>query len=690
MSHPQNSSALQDRATRWDWLNAVVFGSCLSLGVWWTLACGGGLVGGDTYPYFFPQKQMMKQAFDRGERPLWNDRTGLGYPMHAESQAGLFYPTNQILYRLLDVNRAYNVSILLHYCLAFVFSWRFAKSQGVSSAASMLAALVYVYGWFPARISLEWSIIGGVWLPLSLWLTDRWIRQPVVRNAALLSVAFALHLLAGHFALAFVTQLTCCGYALLKVWLNRDSDGGRTSIPWTTVAGVPAAIVVAVLLASVQLLPTMELKWLSQRHGGGSEFDPGYGHMPPVYLSQLVASWWYWHSPEVVLSRTMTQHPWLSISSATNQVEAHLYFGLLPLAMLLLLMSFRIRHRISQQLLKVWLTLSGLSILYATGWLVPITKHLPGFGYFMGPARYTIVAALGAGILSGAVLDQLLRRKRKGTSVLLVGIACAVTLPDLLKSSEAPVRDAVAVPDAPIDHLQESWIRRYVTQLEEQNIRFLAPGPNVANLYGASCIPQYLGLGPAEYYADEKTYRTRPDNDQPFPADGELSILKERGVTHILATEPIGNPSEAIRLLHAAPDAFLNRVWGRGRQPVYLYALNQPAQRVTTGNPENLVSWKFINRTPSEVEVEVDLKSSDTLIVRELFFPGWKVFVDSVEAVPNPESGFSRLAQVPSGRHVVTWTYQPGSFTAGCSISILTLVALLILCRFTRSLSRPI
>ena len=61
---------------------------------------GGGLVGGDTYPYFLPQKIVLAESFARGELPLWHNLTGLGYPLHAESQAGVFYPTNQILYRL--------------------------------------------------------------------------------------------------------------------------------------------------------------------------------------------------------------------------------------------------------------------------------------------------------------------------------------------------------------------------------------------------------------------------------------------------------------------------------------------------------------------------------------------------------------------------------------------------------------
>ena len=130
--------------TNLDWFVAIVIGCALSWGVWHELLMGGGIVGGDTYPYFFPQKQIMADGLAHGELPLWHDRTGLGYPLHAESQAGIFYPTNQILYRLLDLNSAYNTSIMLHYVLAFVFAWRFCCCQKLSHPSSLLAAMVFV------------------------------------------------------------------------------------------------------------------------------------------------------------------------------------------------------------------------------------------------------------------------------------------------------------------------------------------------------------------------------------------------------------------------------------------------------------------------------------------------------------------------------------------------------------------
>lgn len=673
------------------WCVAVLLGLSLAAGVWRTLLQGGGLVGGDTYPYFFPQKQVLAEALRSGTLPLWHDRTGLGYPLHAESQAGVLYPSNQILYRLLDINTAYSVSIVLHYWLGYVFCWRFLRTQQVSQTSALLAAIVFIYGWFPARVSLEWSSIGAVWFPATLWLTDRLLDRLSIARISLLACAVATHLLAGHFTLAFISQLCCTSYALLKVGRT-----GRTAVtaqsapggacdgtpgrwwPLQQIAAVGGAIVLGLCLAAAQLLPTLELQQLSQRAGANTAFDPGYGHLPPVYLTQLVASWWYWHTPEMVLNRELTRYPFLSSASATNQVEAHLYFGLLPLLLLLSAVNPRLRLRKPAAGWMIWTVLSVLSVIYAFGWLIPVTRHLPGFGFFMGPGRYTLITTMGAAVLTGLALDAWLYRRslvvRCGATV-LIGV---LTLPDLLWSSEYPVRDAVTVRQPPLGFLPDSWIAAEFRRLGDGQVRLLAPGPNVANLYGVSCVPQYLGLGPADYYTDEKTYRTQPAADDPaeFPNPDELQRLRERGVTHILATAPISRLSPALELAGSGPDAFLNAVWSRGSSPCYLYRLLDPPQRVAVEGSDLPANWRWIRRSPEVVEFEITLESSAVVTLRELMLPGWQVQMDGTPAVPLADSGFARQVQVASGTHTIRWHYQPASFRQGVLLSLITAASL--------------
>lgn len=668
------------------WCSAILIGCALSLGIWHELLTGGGIVGGDTYPYFYPQKQVMAEGFAHGELPLWHDRTGLGYPLHAESQAGVFYPTNQLLYRWFTINTAYNVSILLHYVLAFVFAWRFCRSQSLSHPSALLAAMVFVYGWFPARLSLEWSIIGGVWFPCCLWLTDGLINRPSRSAGCLLALAFGTHLLAGHFTLAFISQLCCIGYALLasgRQFAANDGDSSGSRVR----AGMPVigAIAVGICLAAVQLIPTLELQQLSQREGTNPAFNPAYGHMPPVYLSQLVAGWWYWHSPEIVQSRQMLQFPFLMSPADTNQVEAHLYVGLIPFGLVLCLAQDSVRQRLRATHWKIWLLLSGTAIVYAFGWLVPVTKHIPGFGFFMGPGRYTIIAAMGLAIVSGLVLEVLLRRRSRTAQVVITAMVAAITLCDVLASGDAPVCDAQIIPIPPISGLQDSWIKAELAR--EPAARLLAPGPNVGNLFGVSCIPQYLGLGPAEYFQSDALFNTMPvDAESVFPSDSDAQRLRDRGVTHLLTQEAVSNPSPDVELIRAAPDSFLNRVWARGSSACFLYRLKSPVGRIVSEPASALGQISWIERRPSRQTFRVTLSDDAVVSANELMFPGWQVKVDGSEAMAEAPGGFRRSVQVAAGEHTIAWTYRPLSLMLGASISIVTLITM---CVFVFLSQRP-
>lgn len=660
-----------------EWLIAAVIGLGLSLGVWWPLVQGGGLVGGDVYPYFLPQKIALAESFANGEIPLWHNRTGLGYPLLAESQAGVFYPPNQILYRWFDVNTAYNANVLLHYWMAFVFAWRFARCQGVALWPAMLTALVFVYGWFPARISWEWSIFGGLFFPLSLWLTDRLVQKPSAGRTIALAACFAVFLLSGHFTLAFISQLTAITYAVLRirggVALPENGSSQRRT-PFLVIAAVGGSM----LLAAVQIVPTFELKQLSQRTGTGDAFDPAFGHMPPAYATQVVASWWYWHHPDVIKMQSMRTSPF-AISADTNVVEAHLYWGLLPLGLMLLLLKPSIRNKVRAGQCWLWLILIVAAAIYATGWLMPLTRHLPGFGFFNGPGRYTIVCALGGAILAGHALTAMLSNIRGIKVPLAVVIVCCLTLPDLLWSSQYTAH-ARAVPVSPLAKIDSSWIRTNLATQGEFNCRLLAPGPNVGNLFGVSCVPQYLGLGPAVYYDKERWPATGPSPvDSEFPSAVDLRKLETLAITHLLTTDPLVKPSPRIELVSQLPDRLLNSMWGRGGQPCFLYRLTESPQRIVSQPESALKSWQPISMTANTVRFEVDLRENADVELRELMYPGWEVTIDGDPVFPNAAT-MMRTVSVPKGKHSLAWSFRPASFRVGLWISLLSLFLACLLC----------
>ncbi|MBI1310415.1 YfhO family protein [bacterium] len=673
-----------------EWPIVVAAAVALSVVFWAKLWTGGGLIGGDIYSYFFPQKQLYAESLRAGEIPLWNNRTSFGYPLIAESQTGAFYPPHLVLYRLLDLNSAYNANQLLHYVLAFVFTWLLARELKLSAAGAALAATVFTYGWSPPRISLEWAIIGAAWMPLAIWWTERFLSRCDARWLVGLSATLALQMLAGHYNLAFITQLLVVCYAGLRIWFCRADSSGESKDAakplvgrWRRGLSVVLAVALGGCLAAPQLVPSWELKRTSQRETiDGQEFDPGHGHIPPLYLSQVIASWWFWYAPEVDRDQALRQLDTLAISSGTNQTEAHLYFGLVPLLIIgLALASTRAREQLWHRDVALWLLLSLAAVIYATGWLLPVTQHLPGFGFFRGPGRYGIVTTLGVALIAGRALSALLERKRCLTSGIVLAIVLCATISDL--KYVARVVAVSPILDQPVlARLEHSIIRQ---RLEEYDglPRLYAPGPNLPNLLGVSSVPEYLGIGPSQYY-DPKLRAPQLETLTPdFIAWAERS-----GITHILSFDPLATDAvRGVQLVLAEPDAFLNPAWARSpEQPLYLYELASTRGRAYFDLPQAGQKVDVISDEPGRVELSVVAPEAAIVILTDLAYRGWKVTVDGQPSEALAINGLFRGVELPVGNHRIEWTFEPRSLRVGFVLTAIGLVVCVAV--FARSRAR--
>ena len=635
---------------------------------WFPLWTGGGLVGSDTYAYYLPQKACFVDALRQGQLPLWNNRIGHGYPQVAESQTGVFYPPHWLVNPLFDLNTAFSASLVGHYVLAFLFTYLYARRLGLPTFGAALAGLVYTYGWFPPRICLEWAIIGGAWLPLALWSVESYFATQYWRYAFLLTVALALQMLAGHFMLAFITQLTVVVYIPLRIWfVAGDFPAVALAGRGRTCGSLALAILAAFLVAAVQLLPTWELKQLSQRQAVTAEHDPGFGYIPPRYLTQVLLPWvWYPddHSFETVVTPG---------GSRTNRVEAHLYFGLIPLA-LALLEVFYWRHGINRRL-AIWLVLGLAAMIYTTGCLLPVTRYLPGFSFFEGPGRFGIVTTFAAAILAGSGFGELLRETFRGTRALLIVIVFALTATDLYVVSRF-VTFAYPVPSPPFRHLAASPLREFFAR-QPQPSRVFSEAKNLPSLLGVATIPTYLGLGPAQYFDPDLTLpEPLPYSTSPSPS--QLDWFHRAGVTHFLSFGVADERAWSARLAWSGPDLFLNHSLGRASNEMfYLYELDGSRGRVAWNEHSPGQSARVTRYEPNRVVVEADSPDGGRLILTDLSFPGWEAAVDGSPVPTLMIERMYRGVDLSAGKHAVIWNYRPAVLYWGAGISLFTTVILL-------------
>ncbi|MFK7822165.1 MAG: hypothetical protein AB8G99_25950 [Planctomycetaceae bacterium] len=671
-----------------DWrgvLLAVAVAIGLTFVFWLPLYQDHGFVGGDVYSYYLPQKDVLAESLQAGELPLWNHRTGWGYPLIAESQSGALYPPTLVCYRFFNLNTAYNANHLLHYVFAFVFMWLYGRRLGLQTFPSLLAATIYVYGWFPPRCSLEWAIIGGTWLPAALLATESFLQSRSKRCLIGLAAAISLQMLAGHFLLAFITLLLLPLYVVLRIWFGSErvhqvESSDQRSSRFSLAAWVMVPIAASFLLAAVQLLPTWELKTSSQRAMVTEEHDPEYGHMPPMYVTQLVASWWFWYAEDVNTDQAVKDMEFLASDADTNSIDAHMYFGLIPV-LLLIIALFR-GHVFSGHLERVWAILGLLFLAYAPGWFVPMTQHLPGFSFFKGPGRYTIVTTLAAALVSAFVMNRLVLKKRVLGSVLCIAII-AITVVEFRIVAEQ-IGNAVMVETPPISQRDDSSVRQYFAD-KEANVRLYAQGANLPNLCGVAALPVYLGLSPDEYFNPQ----LMTADNLPVQADETTKWLQAAGVTHVLWQDPIS--STELKLVSNQPDVFLNRAWGRpANSPMYLYTVSntRPRAYCETGSVD------VVKLEPNKVELQANLTEAGRVVLTDLMSPGWSVTIDGTPAVPIPKApepktpeGVFRVLDVPAGQHTIEWTYAPRTVSIGAVVSGMSWLILIVLFFVRRSKS---
>ncbi len=652
---------------------------------WWPLWQGGGLIGGDIYSYFFPQKTYFADQWTEGRIPLWNPLVGHGYPVLGESQTGVLYPTNLLLYRFLDVNAAYNVSQLLHLVLAFAGMALLAHRLGLRVPGSILAATVYVFGWLPPRMCLEWAPIGAAFLPWMLLCLEGWLQSGRFRWLTPLPWLLGTHLLAGHYNLAFINLLVCGIWLTARLfWAREDCQTQIGSHRLRSMLVVGGMLALGFAIAAPQVLATWELKQLSQRADVGAAHNPGYGHIPPLYLLQTVAPW-MWYPPDIDFDLAMQQLSCGAYDERTNKVEAHLYFGMLPMVMALIA-TWRLRHQPDgRRSWLVWIAIAVAATVYTTGWLLPLTQHLPGFSYFMGPGRYGVIITLVAGLLAGREFDHWTERrdvhhttpsKRSVLKpVMITLVVLTLTIADLFQVSRW-VFYAEPVSTPPLAYREQSVLREMALELGP-NSRLFAPGPNLPTLTGFASSPPYLGLGPAEYF-DPALRPPYPDVRE-VPAeeiDAQVEWLRWAGVTHLLCQEKLSLQVWPVELVWEGMDEMVSRSWARTREPLYLYRLLDAPGRTRFADVQRQRAGEREPHPPSVVSdsgdvitIELHSLQPETLVLADLWFPGWEVEIDGEIGEPQQFEGMFRAVDVPAGQHVVTWHYRPSLVRWGFAVS---------------------
>jgi len=93
---------------------------------------------------------------------------------------------------------------------------------------------------------------------------------------------------------------------------------------------------------------------------------------------------------------------------------------------------------------------------------------------------------------------------------------------------------------------------------------------------------------------------------------------------------------------------------------------------IEAASSESADSVRWLAYEPNRVEVETATEAAGLLVLGEVFYPGWKAFVDGSPARIYRVDGLIRGVAVPKGTHRVSVRYEPASVRWGAILTVMT------------------
>ncbi len=386
----------------------------------------------DLFAYQIPQMRYLVSSWEQtGERPLWCPYSFAGTPFVHNLTVGAFYPPHLVLYFLREavVGPALSWLVVAHVIIAGWTMFLYARSQGLNQTCATVTGLGYMFsgkGLLHILGAGHYSALGLAWLPLVLLLLERSVGRGGLRFATWAGAALALVVLGSNPQFTFYAGLLTAVWTLpLALERAGSLDPGARSWRKTAMGlgqwlvAVGWCCLVALALAAIQLLPTLEAAGQTSRGAMGMRADilkelvfNLFGLVGPAPASLPITGW---------ENRTGLTVLWI----ATALLAPSLARG-------------RARLRL-QAVICVGLVVFGLGGAFAL-------QSLPGFRLFRHPMRMLLVAALPVALLAGIATQAMFDRLRSEPGLRRMMARCLVLILLIGLASTAMLRSIVGPP----------------------------------------------------------------------------------------------------------------------------------------------------------------------------------------------------------------------------------------------------
>ena len=223
------------------------------------------LATNDVASYIYPIQSYAIGLLKEAKLPLWNSNILSGTPLFGNFQSAPFAFTN-FLYFIFSNVTAWSLQVVLQHLFAATFTYLLLRHWKVSKTGSILGGIIFAFSGF-MMIWSQWKglPLSASLIPLVIFFESKFIRQMKFRFGLGFVLALFLQMLSGYPQVVIYTLLTAGIFWVATVFRSKN---------WKFLTFFLFLFVVLALgLASFQILPGFELLSLSQRLIEKTTFD---------------------------------------------------------------------------------------------------------------------------------------------------------------------------------------------------------------------------------------------------------------------------------------------------------------------------------------------------------------------------------------------------------------------------------
>lgn len=699
---------------------------------------------GDVACQMIPWRKAVQWSLQHHQWPIFNPFMMSGDILAAAAQPAAYSPFTLIAC-LLPVAKSITYSAAISFFIAGLGAFLFARELGLRESASLVAAAGFMYS-TAVSYFIEWPLAGTwIFLPLVLLGVRRVVRDPGIRPATILAIAFTLMLLAGHPETALHIVLLGAIYALFEI------ASARRAIVRAVIAGVVAGVA-ALLLCAVYILPILEaapqtnehltrtvifakerpgapapllfarlatdvfpfLATRSWRVAGIGRIQTDCVTVGSVVLAFAIYAMWRvrsrrtWFFALIAIFCTLEHADWGPIARLLKRLplfditlNERLSFGGCLFFAILGAIGFDswLAHRDD---IGAASTSTIVLVILGAGTVLLLRSHLAGdnvekYGDFKVFAEIAGLAMVSAIIIArlpprwsaAAILGVLLlQRTMSETGVYDIIDAQAAYPPVPIFEPLRKIREPFRVTGASL-----TFIPNMSALYELEDVRG----------YQAMTLLHYVETFPLWCIPEPVWFNRVNDLTKPFVSflnvrfavvwakfptpDGWRVFAKQRGTTLLENTRVIERAFVPRRVALGAKDsdafAAMSNATDFRDQAWIRASSNKPYER------DNGPGHLEIKERPHGFDIQADMERDGWIVISQAAWPGWRGYIDG-RRVRLQIANMSFLSiYVPAGRHRVKLTYLPQSFVAGRAISAFTLLGIIIFFATRRILRAP-